>query len=339
MSAAEEHAAVPNIRFGTDIITFFNSAFWGLGQDLSHPEWVSAFNEKPRWYFERMFDLAVDAGLEGIELAPEPAGWEAALAAFGGVAGLRAAIDDRGLVLTSSYSPGRQLIGDAMEDPAAEPVADDHMARHAQFLSEMGASTIVIGNVARSRFGNASPDDTATAEDFTAPVALETHERFADQLNRLGGVIAPYGVKMAIHTDAYSLCSRNEDIGTVLSLTDPVTVQLCLDAGHVALDGGDPIEVLRDHVERVRTMHWKDCAMPLSGHVLRGDQKARHLVMLTYFRVLGSGTLDWKEWMRILRDNGWAGWATEEIDHSPDPVRELKQGLEYFRRELAPIYS
>jgi sugar phosphate isomerase/epimerase len=337
--STEDAGAAHNIRFGTDIITFFNSAFWGLGEDLSHPEWVAAFNEKPRWYFDHMFDLAVEAGLEGVELAPEPAGWEAALAAFGDIATLRSAFDERGLALTSSYSPGRQLIGDAMNDSAAEAVADDQMLRHARFLSEMGASTIVIGNVARSRFGNASPDETATIEDFIAPVARETHERFADQLNRLGSVIAPYGVKMAIHTDAYSLCSRNEDIATVLSLTDPVTVQLCLDAGHIALDGGDPIEVLRDHIARVPTMHWKDCAMPLSGHVLRGDQKARHLVMLTYFRPLGNGVLDWKEWMRILRDNGWAGWATEEIDHSRDPIRELKQGLDYFQRELAPIYS
>jgi inosose dehydratase len=327
-----------NIRFGTDIITFFDSALWGLEPDLSHPRWVAAFREKPRFYFDGMLDLAREAGLEGVELAPEPAGWEAALDAYGGTAGLREALDARGLVLTSSYSPGRQLIGDAMADPAAEVVADDHMRRHAEFLAEMGADTIVIGNVARSRFGNASPDDTATAEDFTRPVEREVHERFADQLNRLGDVIRPFGVRMAIHTDAYSLCSRNEDVATVMSLTAPDTVQLCIDAGHIALDGGDPVAVLRDHIARVPTMHWKDCAQPLSGHLLRGDQKARHLVMLTYFRVLGSGTVNWREWMEILREHGWRGWATEEIDHSPDPVGELRAGLEYFERELAPIY-
>lgn len=336
---SEIDPVLPNIRFGTDIITFFDSGFWGLPDDLSHRDWVTAFNEKPRWYFEQMFELAAEAGLEGVELAPEPAGWEAAVDAFGSNAALRTAIESRGLVLTSSYSPGRQLIGNAMADPSAEAVADDHMRRHAAFLSEMGAPTIVIGNIARSRFGNDSPDDTATAEDFTRPVAASVHQRFADQLNRLGEVIGPYGVSMAIHTDAYSVCSRRQDVDRVMRLTDPDTVGLCIDAGHIALDGDDPVPILRDHIDRVRTMHWKDCALPLSGHVLRGDQKTRHLRMLTHFRVLGAGAVDWQEWMRVLRDHRWRGWATEEIDHSPVPVDELRAGLDYFRRELAGIYS
>lgn len=328
-----------NIRFGTNIITFYDHAFWGLDPDLTYPQWSAAFNSDPRRYFEGMFDAAREAGLEGVELAPDPAGWQAALAAYGTPAAVRDTLDSRGLVLTSSYAHGRQLIGNGMDDPAARPIADDSFRRHAEFLLAMGADTIVTGNIMRSRFGNESPDDTATADDFQLPVAREVHERFADELNRLGAIVGEHGVRIAIHTDAYSICSRNEDIATVLSLTDPTTVQLCPDAGHIALDGGDPVAVLRDNIDRVPTMHWKDCAMPHSGHLLRGDQKERHAVMLTYFRVLGSGTVNWREWMEVLRDNRWKGWATEEIDNSPDPVGELRQGLEYFRTELAPIYS
>jgi len=327
------------IRFSTDIITFFETAFWGLEPDLPHPRWVEEFDKDPRRYLDGMLDGARDAGLEGVEFAPDPAGWRSSLRAYGDVAGVRRALEERGLVLSSAYAPGRQLIGNALVDPAAERVADDELREQAAFVSELGADIIVMGNVQRSRFGNESPDDTATAEDFSRPVAREFHERVADQLNRLGDVIRPYGVRMAIHTDAYSVCSRNEDITTLLSLTDPDTVQLCPDAGHITLDGGDPIEVLRSHIDRIPTMHWKDCVGPLSGHVLRGNQKERHAVMLTYFRILGSGIVDWDEWMTILREHGWSGWAVEEIDNSPDPIVELRQGLDYFREHLAPIYS
>jgi inosose dehydratase len=327
-----------NIRFGTDIITFFNTAYWGLGEELPYPEWVAAVNRDPRFYFDRMLDGVRDAGLEGVELAPEPGGWITALKAYGDAAGVKRALTDRGLVLTSSYAPGRQLVGDALDDPDREADADRYMAKHAAFLAEIGADIITMGNIARSRFKNESPDDTATVEDFTERVSPELHERFADQMNRLGAIVGRYGVRIAIHTDAYSVCSRNEDIATVLELTDPETVLLCPDAGHITLDGGDAVEVLRRHIDRIPTMHWKDCEQPLSGHVLRGDQKERHATMLTYFRVLGSGKVNWTEWMEILRDNGWRGWAIEEIDMSPDPVGELRQGLEYFRAELASIY-
>ncbi|SCL28957.1 inosose dehydratase [Micromonospora pallida] len=327
-----------NIRFGTDIITFFDTAWWGLGEELPYPDWIAAVGRDPRHYFDRMLDGVRDAGLEGVELAPEPGGWTTALKAYGDTAGVKRALAERGLVLSSSYAPGRQLIGDALDDPDREAHADRYMDEHAAFVAELGADIITMGNIARSRFKNESPDDTATAEDFTAPVSRELHERFAEQVNRLGAIVGRHGVRIAIHTDAYSVCSRNEDIATVLELTDPETVLLCPDAGHISLDGGDPVEVLRRHLDRIPVMHWKDCAQPLSGHVLRGDQKQRHATMLTYFRVLGSGKVDWTRWMEILRDNEWRGWAIEEIDNSPDPVGELRQGLEYFRTHLAPIY-
>lgn len=327
-----------NIRFGTNLITFFEPGWWGLDPDLSYPEWAAAFAEDPRRYFERMFDATREAGLEGVELAPDPGGWQAALTAYGSTTELRAALEARGLALTSSYAHGRQLIGNAMYDADAAAVASDAFERHARFLEEMGAATIVSGNIMRSRFGNDSPDDSAIAQDFQRPVALEVHERFAEQLNRLGAITARYGVRIAIHTDAYSICSRNDDIATVLSLTEPAGVALCPDAGHITLDGGNAVAVLRDHIDRIPTMHWKDCAAPLPGHVLRGDQKERHAEMLRSFRVLGDGTVDWEEWMRILRGHDWSGWAMEEIDNSPDPVHELRHGLEFFRERLAPIY-
>ena len=46
--------------------------------------------------------------------------------------------------------------------------------------------------------------------------------------------------------------------------------------------------------------------------------------MLKNFRVLGHGSMDWPGWMEVLRENRWSGWATEEIDHSEDPIGDLQ---------------
>lgn len=331
----------PSIQWSTNIITFYNAGYWGIDRELSHSEWKDVFNANPRAYFEAMFDGVREAGITGVELAPEPAGFDAALLAYGSAQAMAASLADRGLRLSSSYAAGRQLIGDALIDPSAEATADAHVEAHAAFVAELGARTIVMGNIPRSRFGSESPDDTATAEDFSAPVPLELHEKFAEQLNRLGAIAGRHGVQIAIHTDAYSVCSRPEDIATVLSLTDPATITICPDAGHITLDGGDAVAVLRENIDRIPTMHWKDCHTPLSGHLLRGaaHYKDRHREMLTHFAVMGQGLVDWPEWMRVLAAAEWSGWAVEELDHSPDPVGELRQGLEYFRTELAPIYS
>ncbi len=330
--------ASEHIRWGTDLITFFEPAYWGLPAELPYADWDVEVSRDPRPYFDRMLDDAAEIGLDGIELAPEPGGWENALVAYGDVAGVARALSERGLALATSYAPGWKLIGAALDDTSAETSADEYMRRHAALVRELGSETIVMGTVPRAEFSETVgiPGDAAQ---FAGPVDPVLMGRVADQLNRLGAVVAAEGVRIAIHTDAYSVCSRTEDVDRLLELTDPATVLLCPDAGHITLDGGDAVEVLRRHVDRTPVMHWKDCAAHLPGHTLSGPTMVRHATMLTYFRLMGRGTIDWREWMGVLRAADWSGWAIAEIDMSPDPRGEISDGLRFFADELARIHS
>lgn len=327
-----------HIPFATNLITFFNTAYWGMAEDIPYPEWTQAFLADPRSYFDRMLDGARDAGMDGVELAPDPGGWDSALIAYGSVEGVRRALDERGLILSSSYAPGRRLIGEVYENPERMGELEDLFDRHAAFVAELGARNITIGNLARSRFGNAGAGPDATAADYEADVPREQHEKYADVMNRLGAAVAKHDVALAIHTDAFSICSRARDIDTVMELTDPASVKLCPDAGHITLDGEDAVAILDRHIDRIPHMHWKDCAKPLLPHTLHGDQKARSRVMHAHFRILGSGIMDWDSWMRVLQRHQWSGWAIEEIDMSPDPVGELITGKDYFAQNLDALY-
>ena len=51
------------IRFGTNLITFFEPSWWGLDSEMSYPQWSAAFAADPRAYFERMLDATREAGL------------------------------------------------------------------------------------------------------------------------------------------------------------------------------------------------------------------------------------------------------------------------------------
>jgi inosose dehydratase len=200
---------------------------------------------------------------------------------------------------------------------------------HARFVSDLGASIIVMGTVPRAPFSDG---------DYDADVPRAASERVADQVRRMAEAAARHGVTIALHTDAYSVCGRDQDIATMMQLTDPATVGLCLDAGHTALDGGDPVAVLRAHVDRVPVMHWKDCVAPLDGSTLTGDQMTRHERMLQNFRIFGEGSIDWRAWQSVLRDADWSGWAMAENDMSADPVGEIVRSLDFFDRELAGIH-
>jgi inosose dehydratase len=313
-----------HVRFGTDLITFFETGYWGISPKPAYEDWIAIVESDPRHYFDRMLDGCVEAGVEGIELAPTPGGWRTARSAYGSAAGLRAALDARGLTLSSSFD-----FGAALMDPEDADAAYTTIAEHAAFVAAAGGRHIVLGSIPRT---------AVTGGSFDAAIPNDVIERVASRLNRMGELTRRDGVTIALHTDAYSICARAEDIGALLARTDPASVGLCLDAGHVTLDGGDAVETLRAHVDRVPLMHWKDCIGPLDGSTLVGPIMERHEIMLTYFRVLGSGIIDWREWQRVLRDANWSGWAIAEIDMSPDPIGEIRQGLEYFRRELASIH-
>ena len=57
------------------------------------------------------------------------------------------------------------------------------------------------------------------------------------------------------HADAH--VDREDRIGRFLELTDPATVSLCLDTGHVAYAGGDNRAIVAKHPDRIGYVHLK----------------------------------------------------------------------------------
>lgn len=317
------------IKFGTNLVTFYAPSYWGMPASTSHEELMGAIAADPRAFFERMLDSAQRCGLDGVELAPESAGWTGVVNGYGQPEAFTASLGQRGLQLSSSYAPAWEHLVPVLNGDIPFETSAEHLARHAEFVSACGATAIVMGTVPREH----GPEDAFNRTD------REVARRVTDLLNRLGQVLRPFGMKLALHTDAYSICSRNDDIDWMMENTDPEVVGLCPDVGHIILDGADPVDVIAKHAGRVPVMHWKDCSGPLDGSKILLTGMERHDLMLKYFKVLGSGIADWASWQQRLKDHSWCGWAQAEIDMSPDPEGELRQGLRYYHEHLAPIYG
>jgi inosose dehydratase len=320
------------ITWGTELITYFNTDFWGLDRTSPQFSWVGAFDRDPRFYFDRMLDSARDLGLRGVELAPNPGGWRRAQRGYGDASGFKRALDDRGLRLAASYTHAAEIMWPSLDDPAHEPAADAEISAHAEFVKACGADIITMGTMPRAQFG-ASRGEPAVAEAFRGRVDPKVREKVCAQLNRLGSVVARHGVRLAIHTDSYSICSRPDDVKALMEGTDPKTVLLCPDSGHMTIDSGDPVKVLRENISRVPIMHWKDAIAPLSPDQLVSDGSERHQRILQNFRIPGrpDGVVDWKSWLKVLKDANWSGWAMLEEDMAPDPNEALRAGRDFFR--------
>lgn len=328
-----------SMRWSTDLVTFFEPTRWGLPAEIPYGRWESEFNQDPKRFFESMLDDAVTAGLDGIELAPAPGGWENALRAYGTAEAFGEAVTSRGLLVSGSYMLPVWL-ADILAAPDDDTAFDarvrarDLWARHTAFARAVGCDTVITSTIPRAAFSDIDGVD-APVDSFERPAAEELIDRVAELLNEVGAISGREGARLAIHTDAYSVCSRTIDVDRLMERTDPESVFLCVDAGHIALDGGDPVEVLSKHARRSPILHVKDCAAPLPPHTLSGPPMTRHDEMVKWFRLAGTGIVRWDALTRTLGMAAWSGWGVSEVDMSANPIGDIRAGSTFLQNQLA----
>ena len=105
---------------------------------------------------------------------------------------------------------------------------------------------------------------------ITGPTTLTDDEW--DSLNtgmsELGKYVTDkHGAVLVFHTHADSHVGTQEEIERFLDGTDPETVQLCLDTGHVAYCGADNLKLIADYPDRVQYVHLKQVDPAIQARV------------------------------------------------------------------------
>lgn len=311
--------AQANLTWAAQVITFYRPSFWGFDSD----EQVIAYSrENPKDFYDRLMDEVGSTGVGHVELCMAPGDWKTAAAAYGDGASARKAIRAKGLELSGSYQSGWALEQGLSDRSLRHELLND-LERHADFLHSAGVDLMLTGPLRRG-----------TLEGSIFPrVSDASIEDTAELITEMATLTRDHGVDLAIHTEAYSVVCRVEDIDRVMAITEPGLVFLCPDSGHIALDGGNPAEVVRDHLPRIRSMHWKDCIGPRDD--LPESGVVTHEMMMEQFRRMGKGVVDWDGVIAAFDAGSWAGYAVAEIDLVADPGAEVRDILEYYQRHRA----
>jgi len=196
----------------------------------------------------------------------------------------------------------------------------------AAFLAQIGASYLVAGLPMRR---NNAAGDGLSAVDLASAVPI------ADIANEVGAITARHGITLALHTESHSVFWTPRDVDLFLLLTDPFLVAFCPDAGHIVLGGGDPVQLVSRHRERVVIAHWKDAAGPFHEKALvDADIFSRHQ---PYFRPAGQGIIDWPAFARTLAEIGYGGGILLELDAAADPIAQLIEARTFLEDATAGI--
>lgn len=276
---------------------------WGI-EDPADPA-------NPPW--SRVLDDVAQAGYEGVELGP--------LGYLPNGGRLRRELDERELALVAGFvfEPLHTRDGAA----AALRVA----ARTCAVLAAAGARYLVI-----IQGFTAERERAAGRQGEAAALTDREWATLVDGVHAVARLAADeHGLLPCFHPHAGTHVEFGSEIERVIESTDPELVSLCIDTGHCAYAGVDPVDLYRRHSERVAYFHLKD---------LRPEPLARALsfegaVAAGVFCPLGEGVVDFPALRAALADTGFEGWAAVEQDRLPtdsgSPAEHAAASLRHLR--------
>jgi inosose dehydratase len=227
---------------------------------------------------------------------------------------------------------GLRLVGGfvtaVLHDPRSRDRELASVRRQAEWLAAGGAEFVVLAPA----LGGPGYGGGAELPDDAWPDLFEG----IDAVVRIAG---ENGLGVAVHPHWGTAIERPRHIERFLQATRH---PLCLDTGHIALGGADPVKVARDAGPRVRHVHLKDVEGALAARVRDGARSYNDAVRSGLFRPLGEGAARIEDVLSELRRARYTGWYVLEQDvmldrePAPGPPEWVARSSAYARKHAQP---
>lgn len=174
--------------------------------------------------------------------------------------------------------------------------------------------------------GRITPDMSLTDEQWkTFAIGAETLAQVVKE---------KYGMRTVFHHHCAGYVETPEEVAMLMKLTNPDLLGLCLDMGHYAFGGGDPVEALKLYYNRIWHVHFKDFDPEVGKAAVSNNFDYFKSVEEGVFCELGKGNVDFKTIIEILQEKGYNGWIVVEQDVLPGmglPKKCAKNNREFIQ--------
>ena len=159
-------------------------------------------------------------------------------------------------------------------------------------------------------------------------------------LDRIVDHAVERGVIAVVHPHIGTMVENAEDVQHVL---DGSHIGLCIDTGHLAAAGADPVAITLANLDRVKHVHLKDVDTTMSAKVVAKEITFADAVADGMWQVLGEGDVDFRAMISALQGAGYDGWYVLEQDvmfrdgepEGEGPIVNVRASLDYVREILA----
>ena len=260
------------------------------------------------------------AGFEGTELGdwgfmptePEP---------------LRALLGKHNLELVGAFVPVALVDERAHEAGVAEAV------KVARLLAALSDEAFIVladanGSVPErvKHAGRIRPDQGLSSEQWA------TFARGAEAVAR--AVCEQTDLRTVFHHHCAGFVETPAEVTALMERTSPELLGLCLDMGHYAFGGGDPMQALERFGDRAWHIHYKDFDAEIGRRAAAQGWDYFEAVRQGVFCELGAGTVNFEAITGWLRGQGYGGWIIVEQDVLPgmgSPFESARRNRGFLR--------
>ena len=219
-----------------------------------------------------------------------------------------------------------------LHDPAQRAATLRYAEESADLLANVGAMSFVTAVVS-------DPNDW---QHFA--LSTEQWKHVFSGLDAVESIVSDRGLQQVVHPHVDTLVEQNNEVELVLENT---AVRFCLDTGHLAIGGTDPLEFAATHADRVGHVHLKDVLLDVADRLRSGDLSLMQAVQEGVFTPLGQGDIAVEDVVVALEASGYEGWYVLEQDvalsgEAPaggGPVTGVRESVDYLRALASKLAS
>ena len=240
---------------------------------------------------------------------------------------VKAELAEYGMILMGGFTPV------VLHDPSQRQATIDSATATAKLFQRAGAT----------KFISAVVQDWDWA--IPRPLTVDEQKHMVEMFGVIDEICAAHGLQQVLHSHVQTVVETKDDINRVLDTCD---VNFCLDTGHMAIGGQDPVAFAKEAMERVGHVHLKDVRLDMVPPVLRREVTLMAATQAGLFTPLGQGDVDILGVVETLEATGYDGWYVIEQDtaitdglpaEGEGPITQIRTSMQYLTDVVAPALA
>jgi len=159
-------------------------------------------------------------------------------------------------------------------------------------------------------------------------------KKFIFRINEISKMMIDEGMPLAYHHHMGTVIETENEITRLIESTND-NVKLLIDTGHMLFAQGNFVNLAKNFGERLIHVHCKDIRKNVIENSLKNDSTFRQAFLDGAFTVPGDGYIDYKPFLKVLKENNYNGWLVVEAEQDPskaNPYEYAKIGYNYLSK-------